>query len=44
VQLSGDLLASNPGSYAIDSGKWLPVPYFPASRLVPFGVQSATAP
>jgi hypothetical protein len=44
VQLSGDLLASNPGSYELDSGKWLPVPYFPASRLVPFGVQSATAP
>ncbi len=44
VQLSGDLFSGDPGSYALDSGKWLPVPYFPASRLVQFGVQSATAP
>jgi hypothetical protein len=44
AQLSGDLLAGDPGSYALDSGKWAPVPYFPASRLVQFGVQSANAP
>ena len=43
AQLSGDLLAETPGNYALDSGKWIPVPYFPASRLVLFGVQPATA-
>ena len=41
-QLSGDLLAVEPGNYALDSGKWIPVPYFPASRLVRFGAQPAT--
>ena len=39
AQVSGDLLAETPGNYALDSGKWIPVPYFPASRLVLFGVQ-----
>jgi hypothetical protein len=39
AQLSGDLLAETPGNYALDSGKWIPVPYFPASRLVLFGIQ-----
>jgi len=39
AQLSGDLLADTPGNYALDSGKWIAVPYFPASRLVMFGVQ-----
>jgi hypothetical protein len=38
AQLSGDVLADDPGVYAVDSGKWIPVPFFPASRLVPFGV------
>ena len=42
AQLSGDLLAETSGNYALDSGKWIPVPYFPASRLVLFGVQPAT--
>ena len=42
AQLSGDLLAETPGNYALDSGKWITVPYFPASRLVLFGVQPAT--
>lgn len=37
AQLSGDLLAIDPGSYALDSGKWIAVPFFPASRLVQFG-------
>jgi hypothetical protein len=41
AQLSGDLLADTPGNYAVDSGKWTAVPYFPASRLVLFGVQPA---
>jgi hypothetical protein len=37
AQLSGDVLADDPGYYTVDSGKWTPVPFFPASRLVPFG-------
>jgi hypothetical protein len=37
AQLSGDVLADDPGNYAVDSGKWIPVPFFPASRLVSFG-------
>jgi hypothetical protein len=41
AQLAGDLLAETPGNYALDSGKWIPVPYFPASRLVLFGAQPA---
>ena len=43
AQLSGDLLAETPGNYAVDSGKWTAVPYFPASRLVLFGVQPVAA-
>lgn len=43
AQLAGDLLAETPGNYALDSGKWIPVPYFPASRLVLFGVQPTPA-
>lgn len=39
AQLSGDLFALDTGDYALDSGKWIPVPFFPASRLVQFGVQ-----
>ena len=42
AQLAGDLLAETPGNYSLDSGKWIPVPYFPASRLVLFGIQPAT--
>jgi len=42
AQLSGDLLADDPGNYALDSGKWIPVPYFPVTRLVQFGVQPTT--
>jgi hypothetical protein len=37
AQLSGDVLADDPGNYALDSGKWIAVPFFPASRLVLFG-------
>jgi hypothetical protein len=38
AQLSGDVLADDPGNYVLDSGKWIPVPFFPASRLITFGV------
>jgi len=37
AQLSGDVLSDNPGSFSLDSSKWIPVPYFPATRLVQFG-------
>jgi hypothetical protein len=43
AQLSGDLFAATSGNYALDSGRWIPVPYFPASRLVLFGVQPGAA-
>ena len=39
AQLGGDVLADHPGVYALDSGTWNPVPAFPATRLVSFGVQ-----
>jgi hypothetical protein len=39
AQLGGDVLAGDPGVYALDSGKWIPIPAFPAMRLVSFGVQ-----
>jgi len=42
AQLAGDLLAETSGNYSLDSGKWIPVPYFPASRVVLFGLQPAT--
>ena len=42
AQLSGDLLADDPGVFAIDSGKAIPVPYSPAKRFVQFGVQATT--
>lgn len=42
AQLSGDVLAVDPGSYALDSGKWNDVPFFPVSRIVQFGVQPTT--
>jgi hypothetical protein len=45
--LAGDLLAPDAGDYAVDSGKWVPVPVFvlPQRTLaVPFGTQPATTP
>jgi len=39
AQLGGDVLADDPGTFAQDSGKWIPVPPFPATRLVTFGIQ-----
>jgi hypothetical protein len=44
AQLAGDLLATDPGNYALDSGKWTPVPSFPASRFIQFGVQPTMVP
>ena len=44
AQLSGDVLAVDPGNYSLDSGKWIPVPFFPATRIVQFGVPPTTAP
>ena len=44
AQLSGDVLAFDPGNYSLDSGKWIPVPFFPATRIVQFGVPPTTAP
>lgn len=44
AQLAGDVLATDPGVYALDSGKWNPVPAFPATRLVPFGVAPTPPP
>ncbi len=43
AQLSGDLLAEDTGDYALDSGKWVPIPYFPVTRLVQFGLQPTAA-
>jgi hypothetical protein len=40
AQLTGDFLADDPGSYAVDGGKWVPVPY--ALRVVQFGTQPTT--
>jgi hypothetical protein len=37
AQLSGDVLSENPGYFSLDSGKWISVPFFPATRLVLFG-------
>jgi hypothetical protein len=42
VQFTGDAF-SDAGDYAVDSGKWKPVPVY-ATITVPFGVQSAPAP
>lgn len=39
AQLGGDVLADDPGQFSLDSGKPIPVPAFPATRLVTFGVQ-----
>ncbi len=42
--LKGDSKAVDPGSYAVDSGDWLPVPLAgdPTASPVPFGTQPAT--
>jgi hypothetical protein len=42
VQLTGDAFASNTGKYALDSGKWNPVPVWPISKQ--FGVQPVSVP
>jgi len=40
AQLTGDLLADDTGEYAIDGGKWIPVPWL--ERTVLFGTQPFT--
>jgi hypothetical protein len=40
VSLTGDPYSFDPGSYAIDDGKWQPVPL--VKRLLTFGVQPVT--
>lgn len=42
AQLSGDPLASDAGTYAVDEGRWISVPLF-GQRVVPFGAQPAPA-
>jgi hypothetical protein len=45
AQLAGDSTALDAGSYALDSGKWTPVPVFPIPTqraYVPFGDDSQT--
>jgi|SRR5581483_577013 len=37
--LTGDIEALETGDYALDGGKWTPVPYL--KRVIPFGVQPA---
>lgn len=47
AQLAGDPAAADAGSYALDSGKWTPVPVFiipKQTKAVPFGDQSASTP
>ena len=41
ADLTGDVLADDTGEYALDDGKWLPVPWL--ERSVSFGVQPVTA-
>jgi hypothetical protein len=43
VQFTGDAFAFDAGDYAVDSGKWKPVPVY-ATVTVPFGVQPVPAP
>ncbi len=40
AQLTGDVLSNDPGDYAVDGGKWIPVLFAP--RFVQFGVQPVT--
>ena len=40
AQLTGDVLSDDPGDYAVDGGKWIPVLFAP--RFVQFGVQPVT--
>ena len=40
AQLTGDLLADDPGDYALNGGKWIAVPF--VSRTVQFGDPTAT--
>jgi hypothetical protein len=43
--LNGDENAADPGFYAVDSGKWTPVPLFTLKAVaVPFGDQPAQTP
>ena len=39
AQLTGDLFADDPGEYALDGGKWIPVPL--TTRVVQFGDPNA---
>ncbi|MGH3003594.1 MAG: hypothetical protein ACRDM1_13195 [Gaiellaceae bacterium] len=41
--LTGDPLADDPGTYALDGGKWVPVPTVKVPRTVPFGDQSLSS-
>jgi hypothetical protein len=43
AQFTGDAFALDPGKYAVDSGKWNPVPVY-STKTVPFGVQPTPAP
>jgi hypothetical protein len=43
AQFTGDAFAVDAGDYAVDSGKWKPVPVY-ATITVPFGVAPAPAP
>jgi hypothetical protein len=43
AQFTGDAFALDAGEYAVDSGKWKPVPVY-ATISVPFGVPPASAP
>jgi hypothetical protein len=43
AQFTGDAFALNAGDYAVDSGKWKPVPVY-TTITVPFGVAPAPAP
>ena len=40
AQMAADPLSLDPGDYAIDGGKWNPVPF--AQKTVPFGVQPSS--
>jgi hypothetical protein len=43
AQFTGDAFVVDAGAYAVDSGKWKPVPVY-ATISVPFGVPPASAP
>ena len=43
AQLAGDVFADDPGDYALDSGKWNPIPVF-FSKTIRFGAPPVTTP